>query len=887
MFRQSVALAIGLFLLSSGGVLADPLTEGFVNPPGDARPLVRWWWFGPKVEPAEIDREIAAMKAGGFGGFELQTVYPLSVEGNVPYLSASYLAAVRRAGETAAKAGLRMDVTLGSGWPFGGPHIPPALASTQIRLRKQDLPAGAQTVALPPLKTAERIVAVFVGANAASARLVAATGNAVTVSPSHRDRTVFIVVQCPTGQHVKRAAVGAEGYVLDHLNADAVRRHLETVGAPLLAALQDHPPYAVFSDSLEAFGADWTDDLLAEFSRRRGYDLAPHLLALFVDGPESAALRRDWGLTLSELTDERYLRIVDAWAAQRGTRFRSQNYGTPPVTLSSNRLVALAEGEGLPWRTFTTSRWASSANHLYDQTVTSAESWTWLHYLPFQATPLDIKASADQLMLEGVNQFVGHGWPYSPPSAGEPGQTFYAAAALNDHNPWWGVMPDLNRYLQRMSFLLRQGTPVADVAIYLPTDDAFARIRADIAPGEFLDAQNGAASVSDAMPSFVTEALTTQILDAGYAFDYIDDQAVLTRGLSYKVLILPRVTRIAPEVYAKIAAFAKSGGIVLAVDHAPDTAPGWRDAAAETAAVHAIRQTLFAAANAPGRVLAETELGAALRARLTADMAGASSSVGFVHRRLADGDLYFVANTSNRPVRAALRFRTTAMPAQWWDARLGVRHRWAGEPVTLAPYESRVFVFGPSAAGPATDDNPYTANLRVLSSGWSLAFGSEPSKALPAFVSWSAIPGRRHYSGVAVYSRVLTLSAADIAAGLTTLDFGAGAALLPSVTPGRAEMSALLAAPVREAAEVFVNGRRVGSVWVPPFTVSLARAVHPGKNRLEIRVANTAINALSGRPPANVAALTAKYGERFRASDPALAQPQPSGLLQAPVLTTP
>ena len=106
--------------------------------------------------------------------------------------------------------------------------------------------------------------------------------------------------------------------------------------------------------------------------------------------------------------------------------------------------------------------------------MTSSETWTWLHSPVFRATPLDMKAEADLHFLQGVNQLIGHGWPYSPPEAGEPGWRFYAAAVFNDHNPWWLVMPDIALYLQRVSYLLRQGQPANDVAVYLPTDDAFA-----------------------------------------------------------------------------------------------------------------------------------------------------------------------------------------------------------------------------------------------------------------------------------------------------------------------------------------------------------------------------------------------------------------------------
>ena len=104
----------------------------------------------------------------------------------------------------------------------------------------------------------------------------------------------------------------------------------------------------------EDYGSDWTPDLLEEFQRRRGYDLTPHLPALAGDaGPTTAAIRHDWGETLSELADERFLQPIHEWAQQHHTLFRSQTYGFPPVTLSSNRYEDLPEGEGKA-----TIRWA-------------------------------------------------------------------------------------------------------------------------------------------------------------------------------------------------------------------------------------------------------------------------------------------------------------------------------------------------------------------------------------------------------------------------------------------------------------------------------------------------------------------------------------------------
>ena len=123
-----------------------------------------------------------------------------------------------------------------------------------------------------------------------------------------------------TGMMVKRPAVGAEGFVLDHYDQSATENHLHAVGNRLLEAFGGHSPYAVFSDSLEDYGSNWTGDLLEQFRQRRGYDLTPHLPALVADaGPETGAVRHDWSKTLTELTNERFLAPLHAWAQQHHT----------------------------------------------------------------------------------------------------------------------------------------------------------------------------------------------------------------------------------------------------------------------------------------------------------------------------------------------------------------------------------------------------------------------------------------------------------------------------------------------------------------------------------------------------------------------------------------
>src|ERR1017187_6139984 len=520
------------------------LRAAFAHPPDDSRIMMRWWWFGPAVEKPELERELRTMKEGGIGGVEIQPVYPVTLDDparglrNFPYLSGEFLDGLGFAAGKARELGMRVDITLGSGWPYGGPHTSIDLAAPRLRVDRVPVPANAASVAIPAIREGEKLIAAFLARG--DARQFSSEGllslsdidGAVAGVPMEAEpgRVALFFISSRTRMAVKRAAIGAEGFVLDHYSRAAIDEHLKSTGDLLMRAFGKNPPDAVFCHSLEANASDWSADFLQEFQRRRGYDLTADSAALAGDiGEKTAAIRHDWGKTLTELVNENYLAPIREWARQHGTLFRSQTYGSPPVNLSSNALVDLPEGEGSQWHSFSTTRWATSANHLYGRPVSSSETWTWLHSPVFRATPLDMKAEADLHFLQGVNQLIGHGWPYSPPQAGEPGWHFYAAAVFNNHNPWWIVMPDITLYLQRISFLLRQGRPANDVAVYLPTDDAWAGFTP------------GTDSMDRAMDDRLGPNLIPQILDAGYNFDYIDDAAIAHAGVPFPVLVLPAV----------------------------------------------------------------------------------------------------------------------------------------------------------------------------------------------------------------------------------------------------------------------------------------------------------------------------------------------------------
>jgi alpha-L-rhamnosidase len=931
--------------------LAD-LQRLFDEPPDDSRVMMRWWWFGPAVTKARLARELGTMKEGGIGGVEIQPVYPVALDDearrirNLPYLSPEFLEALRFASDTAHELGLRVDLTLGSGWPYGGPQVPIVKAAGRLRVERVAITAGARQVALPEMTAGEALVAAFVArttslqpttsetsgaSNGQRARAVdpgeglvadslreiadikegsGVTDGMLALPSLPGDRHVLLAfVASRTGMMVKRAAVGAEGYVLDHYDRGALDRYLTEVGEPLLRAFGPRPPFAIFCDSLEVFQSDWTPDFLQAFAERRGYDLRPHLPALVADlGPKTAAIRHDWGQTLTELLGERFLAPMRAWAAKHQTKFRIQGYGIPPATIGSNAHADLPEGEGWQWRTLTASRWASSASHIYGRPVTSSETWTWLHSPSYRATPLDMKMEADLHFLQGITQLIGHGWPYTAEGVEYPGWRFYAAGVFNDSNPWWIVMPDVSRYLQRVSFMLRQGAPVNDVALYLPTSDAWAHFGA------------GRVHMIEVLRERLGPNLLGHILDASFNIDFVDDEALravgrvegtalVLGGNRYRAIVLPGVERLPIDTLRTIETFARGGGTVIATGRVPALAPGFRATDADHAQVREGAARLFTAPGATGRFVAdESQLSAALTRALTPDvrLSPAAPQIGVVHRRTAAADIYFIVNTANAPARATAAFRVSRPHAAWWDPMTGratptdltrASKEATSVPLDLEPYGSRLLVFADQPlAGSARSSRSNVstgasagAPVADLSTNWTVTFASALSAsaarsaghpiAMDRLRSWTEDQTTRDFSGTATYEKRVTVPAAVLADGRTLrLDFGDATPIQP--LQGRnVRQRAWLDAPVREAAVVYINDTRAGAIWCPPYAIDVTSLLKSGENRLRILVGNLAINHMAARPLPSYRLLNLRYGERFTPQDMDNLQPVPAGLL--------
>jgi hypothetical protein len=260
----------------------------------------------------------------------------------------------------------------------------------------------------------------------------------------------------------------------------------------------------------------------------------------------------------------------------------------------------------------------------------------------------------------------------------------------------------------------------------------------------------------------------------------------------------------------------------------------------------------------------------------------AAPEIGFIHRKIGSSEVYFVANTSNARRNVNALFRVQGMRAEWWDPMNGAvapaeAQSQAGAGIKVAlelePYGSKVLVFSKRTLAVRRSATP-PAPIE-LSSGWRVSFGeSRESRQMARLQSWTEAAETRFFSGLATYEKTVVVP--DVGVEMR-LDFGEGKPLVEQ--PLRNGMRAWLDAPVREAAVVYVNDRKAGSVWCPPFAVDVTDLVKKGENRIRVVVGNTAINYMAGRRLPDYRLLNLRYGVRFEPQDMENLQPVPSGML--------
>ena len=793
---------------SGPGPADDAFFAAFRNPPSRLRPFVRWWWNGARVNEAEVLRELDVLKEAGVGGVEINTIampeYVPAAElapfPEKPWLSPEWCSVVRTAAEGARERGMTADVIVGSGWPFGGRFLARPEQTKRVVLAKKELvgptvfEARLEELARGGRREREEVAVapevVFVRLEAPGA---AAFDPGREVGPGVV-RNGRLRVRVPAGPHVLRVgllstgfthvklgAPGADGPVVDHWNAAAVRRYLDHMSAGLAPSLghslgerKGGPLRAAFVDSLELDHANWTSDLPAEFLRRRGYDLAPYLPFVLdpdeakADTPRGDTVRRaryDFHRTLVELFRERFLDTYVAWAHDNGLLARIQAYGRETHVLEGSLVPDLPEGESWLWSGHerivvsptVANKYVSSGAHLAGRSPVSFEAMT--NAVPvFRETLEDFKLGMDQSLLAGVHHPVLHGFNYSPREAGFPGWVRFGSW-LNERNPYWPHFRLFADYAARLTTVLSGSEFQATVALLGPRADEWARDGLLYQP--FPEVQR----------PWYHYHLWRAFQQAGFGTDYVSEGVLRGARMEggrlafgprvYDTLVLMDVASLEPETAEAIARFAEGGGRVVIAGQAPSRAPGLKDAAAADrrvrdaiARVLATKGATQAAAPEPGgdlptdvtrgdlpdharRSLLQWVLAGAARAGLEPDVrvAAPDPDVTLVHHRSAGREIFFLANASReRAVSLSARFPAAGRTAWVWDPQTGARAAIAAAgdgslPLHLEPLESRLLVFEAGAAAPpaglpapALAAVPPGRDGRTLVGPWDLAF---------------------------------------------------------------------------------------------------------------------------------------------------------------------
>lgn len=683
-----------------------------------------------------------------------------------------------------------------------------------------------------------------------------------------------------TGHTNGPASAEATGLEVDKLSETAVKdyftKYLDMYKDASGGLIGKRGVSYVITDSWEAGTQNWTDDMPAEFAKRRGYELRPWLPALAGHVVKSAAATDkflwDYRATIAELTADYHYDQLTKILHDRGLGRYSESHEDRRAFVADGMAVkrtadipmsAMWTGRGgplgVPPMFAADIRESASVAHIYGQNLVAAESLT-AGGGAYSFSPESLKATADAELSQGLNRFVIHTSVHQPLEKkpglglGPFGQWF------TRHETWAEQAGAWTTYLARSSYMLQQGRFVADV-LYYYGDDA-----------------NITALFGEKPPE----------VPAGFNFDYSNSDVILNRvavangrlttttGMSYRILALDANARAMPlPVLRRIRDLVKAGAVIVGAR--PTGSPRLMDDEAE---FKAIADELWGSARGPrglgaGRIYADGTVAEALAGeKVTPDFEHTKpqpdSALLFVHRRLPDGDIYWVNNRQRRAESLEAMFRVTGRAPEIWHPETGfvepASYRIA-DGRTIVPLrlevEDAVFVVfrKPASALARTVPARSEAVLATLDGPWSVAFqagrGAPATATFAALAPWNehADAGIKYFSGTGTYARSLDVPAAWQAKGRRIwLDLGV----------------------VKNLAQVTINGKKLSTVWKTPFRVDVTDAIRPGANALEIAVTNLWVNRIVGdQQPGVTDKITYTVMPFYKATSPLL----PSGLL--------
>lgn len=458
----------------------------------------------------------------------------------------------------------------------------------------------------------------------------------------------------PTGVKNSPAPPEATGLEVDKMSRSALAGHFDAYLGTLLKRFGSEKERGalkhIVADSYEMGPQNWTDDFLADFKSRYGYEALRYFPVMSgrIVGSAAESDRFLWDLRrmVADRVARDYVGGLRDLCRKHGLKMWLENYGHwgfPGEFLSYGGSCDEIGGEF--WADGNLGsvelRAAASAAHIYGMPVVWAEAFTGGP--AFRSTPASLKARGDWSLAEGVNQFVLHVYIHQPWEDRRPGVNAWFGTEFNRHNTWFDHSKPWIDYHRRCSVMLQAGKPVADVAYFIGED----------------------------APKMTGQR--TPELPAGYDFDYVNADVIQNRlavkegrfvlpdGMSYKLLVLPSGKTMRPAVLKKIGELAAAGGRVVGV--APERSPSLKDYPACDDQVRRLAAALWDA----GTIKPVADLTSALRDLQAPPDALCPDGIVWKHRRDGEVDIYFLANQKPTPRTEVISLRVAERaPELWW-----------------------------------------------------------------------------------------------------------------------------------------------------------------------------------------------------------------------------
>lgn len=911
--QNSSLLGLGLYLSNLEQLYAGSINKRkidyyslFQNPSSHYYPFVRWWWNGNKVEAKELTRELKLLKDAGIGGVEINPIsFPKRADDlkkeSVRWLSNEWIDLVKHASEEAKSLDMTSDLIVGSGWPFGSEDLKEEERAQAVLVFAEKIvgPTKYETSKFNifqavdpgvtdknPLRSPEIV----------SFHLIEDPVHSLDQSKDLtylKDQDI-ISVDVPTGNYVFYAVVkyssfamvingapGAAGSILNHMDKRAVRNYLERMSNTIhsrIGLLQGYVR-ALFTDSMELEGCNWTHDFAAEFQKRCGYDLMPFLpLIMFKVGRLGAVVDENYGATKNadfkeklsrvrfdfefvkaSLYKERFTDTYLDWCRELKVKSRAQAYGRGFFPLETSMGYDIPEGES--WTTnylrhklgeemsdddyrrgrgYTMiNKYVSSAAHLTGKRVVSCEEMTNT-YLVFNATLELLKLGSDQSIMSGITHSIWHGFNYSPKEAPFPGWIQYGSY-YNEKNNWWPYFKYLNTYKARLSSQLQNADQYTDIAILPANYDLWGQhgVQTDPFPEK----------LNVPYTSLLWEAINKNGGAADYVTEIILKDAIIKNGKiiygnkTYNTLFLPGVKSIGVDTLSKIYDFVKSGGKVYCIDCFPYKSLGFNDMEKRDAAI----QQLVEKINGLKKIFHLVEKPADNKFLEWYSSFQASKNIShylqisnpnrfFMQNRYIRDDnseFFFFQNAHKfNAHKTRIEFDASIVKGKqcWiWSAEEGSRHKLIldkgnGFEYDFGPTESLLIVFDLQKRGEIyVPLKAYGDNSIRLSDRWNLELkhsitGESKEVFMSELRDLKEDVNLVHFTGTVIYRKKVNLNKTNN----MYLNLG----------------------QVSGISELFINGKPLGVKWFGRRIYNISKVVSIGENDIEVRVITTMGNYL-------------------------------------------